>query len=88
METAVTKTLDDFGITYVVTVHKKAAFSCEDVSRERKIKLAQVLKCMVAEDKNGNIYIMLVPGDRRVDIKKLCQYVGEPGINFVHRKAW
>jgi len=76
VETDVTKILDEFGIKYVIKEHQNPAFACEDVARERNVRLAQVLKCMVGKDINKNVYIMLIPGDKILKIKKLRHITG------------
>jgi len=70
MCTVTTRILDNFGIKYFFKQHQNAVFNCEDVARERGVMLSQVLKCMVGEDSNGTIYIMLFPGDKMLNIKK------------------
>ena len=67
----VTHVLDDAGIEYVLTRHHNAAFTCEDVAQERGLMLSQVLKCLIGKDSGGTIYVMLLPGNRILDIKKV-----------------
>ena len=67
----VAKRLDGFGIDYVVKEHQTPAFTCEDVARERNTSLNQVLKCMVGKGANGDVYVMLIPRDKRLNINRV-----------------
>jgi len=83
METNVTKTLDYHGIEYVIKKHENPVFTCEDAARERKVRITQVLKCMVGKDNKSNVYVTLIPGDRTLKIQKLRQITGEKKIELV-----
>jgi len=76
VETAVTKILDNLGIQYVIKEHQNPVFACEDVARERNVRLTQVLKCMVGKDTEENVYVMLIPGDKTLKIRKLRHITG------------
>ena len=71
MVKSVTRVLDGYCISYIVKLHHNDALTCEDVSRERNIPLSQVLKCMIGKGVNKNVYVMLLPGDKRLKIKKM-----------------
>jgi len=76
METSVTKVLDDQGIEYKVIKHKNPVFTCEEAARERNVRISQILKCMVVKDSSSGIYVMLIPGDRKLKTGKLPQITG------------
>jgi len=79
--------LDNSGIDYVVRKNQcNVAFSCEDVARERGVALSQVLKCMVGKDSEGNVYVMLVSGNKNIDLKKVERLLEGKKINFVPRE--
>jgi Cys-tRNA(Pro) deacylase len=84
--TTVAKLLDDCEIGYTVKEHQNPAFSCEDVARERKMQLSQILKCMVGKDSNDNICVMLIPGDKTLEIKKVRQAAGGEKIKLISPK--
>ena len=70
------KFFDDNSIPYSIKYHVCDALTCIDVARERGVKLSQVLKCMVGKGIDGIIYVMLIPGDKIVNIDKLRYAVG------------
>jgi prolyl-tRNA editing enzyme YbaK/EbsC (Cys-tRNA(Pro) deacylase) len=76
MDTHVTKVLDFLGVKYTLKTHDKDALTCEDVAREREVRLSQVLKCLVCEDDNENIYILLLPGSERLLMEKVHTVTG------------
>ncbi len=83
MNTIVTRTLDNYGISYVIKNHTNKVFTCEDAARERGVALSQILKCMVGKDSFGVIYVMLIPGDKILKIKKMRHIAGGIKINLV-----
>jgi len=76
LKTSVTEMLDGFGVDYVIKPHKNEVFTCEDAARERGVPVSQILKCMVGTDGAGAIYVMLIPGDKTLKIKKVRQLAG------------
>lgn len=83
MNTYVTRILDEHGIKYDINKHQNAAITCEDAAKERGVPLSQILKCMVGRDSGGRIYVMLIPGDRKLKIKKLRHFVGGIKIDLI-----
>jgi len=83
METSITKTLDDYGIEYTLREHQNPVFTCEDAARERKVRITQILKCMVGKDTDSNIHVMLLPGNKILKIRKLRQITGGKRIELV-----
>ena len=83
METSVTKALDDLGIEYSIREHQHPVFTCEDAARERKVRITQILKCMVGKDAGSNVHVMLIPGDKKLKIKKLNRIDAENKIELV-----
>ena len=78
MRTSVTQFLDSVGLNYQVTPHQNEAFSCEDVARERGLRLSQIVKCLVGSDPEGGVHVMLIPGDKILKLKRVRQLAGEP----------
>ncbi|MBF0137589.1 MAG: YbaK/EbsC family protein [Magnetococcales bacterium] len=83
MKTSVTKFLDDLKVDYTVKPHQKEAFTSEDAAHERGIRLSQIVKCMVGHDEHGNLYVMLIPGDRILKLKKVREVAGGVRIHLV-----
>ena len=71
IDTPTIRKLNELGISYALTTHSEAVYSCKDVATVRNRKLSQVLKCMIAKDKNNNIYGILLPGNKIICKKKL-----------------
>jgi prolyl-tRNA editing enzyme YbaK/EbsC (Cys-tRNA(Pro) deacylase) len=86
METSVTQYLDSVGLNYRVTSHQNAAYACEDVARERGLRLSQIVKCMVGHDPKGGIHVMLIPGDKTLKLKRVRQIAGGTRIDLVPRE--
>lgn len=83
MQTSVTKFLDLAQVDYTLKPHKNAVYTCEDAARERDIKVSQVVKCMVGCDHQQNLYVMLLPGDKILKLKRVRQVAGSVPINLV-----
>jgi len=81
--TVTKQVLDEHNIPYTINRHVHDAMTCEDVSRERCISIQQVLKCMVGRDANETVYVMLIPGDKMLKIKKLRHMVGGIKIDLI-----
>jgi len=81
------RVLDDFGIKYIIKKNKYGeAYTCEEVARERNVRLSQVLKCMVGKDIDENVYVMLIPGDKTLKTKKVQKLTGVKKIFLVSRE--
>ena len=70
-------------INYTLIEHENNAYTCENVSKERNIKLSQIVKCMITKDINNKIYVLMVPGDRKLKIKKIEKILGGTRINLM-----
>lgn len=73
MKTQVTEFLDSASVPYEIKPHVKAVYTCEDAAHERNVRLTQILKCMIGQDEQQNIYVMLIPGDKILKIKRARQ---------------
>lgn len=82
--TTVTDFLDRQGITYEVKSHATPAYSACDVARERDVRLSQILKAMIGCDKEGNLIVAMIPGDRLLKLKKLRRAAGRVSIGLAH----
>ncbi len=65
--------LTDSGIDFEHFIHK-AVFTSQEAADERGLELKQGVKALVF--KNGKFILALVPGDRKVDAKKLAKILG------------
>jgi prolyl-tRNA editing enzyme YbaK/EbsC (Cys-tRNA(Pro) deacylase) len=82
--TTVTDFLDQQGIVYEVKSHTTPAYSACDVARERDVRLSQILKAMIGCDKEGNLIVAMIPGDRLLKLKKLRRAAGRVSIGLAH----
>jgi prolyl-tRNA editing enzyme YbaK/EbsC (Cys-tRNA(Pro) deacylase) len=85
MKAEVTETLNNLGVEYTLKQNETPAFTCVEVSLERDISLDLVLKCLVGVASDGHTCIMLIPGNRKLDLKKLYQ-LSEQKIQLVSRE--
>lgn len=83
MQTPVTEFLDVQNIPYELKLHTQPVFTCTDAARERQVRLSQILKCMVGQDADENLYVMLIPGDKKLKIKRVRQLAGGIRIGLV-----
>jgi Cys-tRNA(Pro) deacylase len=83
MITITTKILDNCGIAYTLKRHVCDALTCAEVAHERGLRLSQVLKCMVGKDNFGKIYIMMIPGNKTLKMKKMRRIVGNGRLDLI-----
>jgi len=84
--TPVTDHLDALGVTYVVRQHARPALTAELAAAERGVRVSQIAKCMVATDPGGQLYVLLVPGDRRLKLRKARRGLGGIALRMVERE--
>lgn len=84
IHTSVTELLAANGIAYHVKPHTQPVFTCEDAARERGVRVSQIVKCMVGRDtKSGRVYVMLIPGDKLLKLKKARNIAGGVAIELM-----
>lgn len=81
-ETEVTKVLSEAGIPFEVRYHSEPVFTCETAAEQRGIRVSQIVKCMVGRGADGQLYVLLIPGDKLLKIKKARKHTGI-GIDLV-----
>ena len=86
MNTAVTEKLDELQIEYKIKPHTKPVYTSEDAARERGVRLSQIVKTMLLMDENGRIVVAVLPGDKRLDLKKLKKLTEVKDLRFVDRE--
>ncbi len=86
MNTEVTEMLDELQIEYKIKPHKKPVYTSEDAARERGVRLSQIVKTMLLIDENGGIVMAILPGDKRLDFKKLKKLTEVKDLRFVNRE--
>ena len=76
METPVTQALDAAGVLYELRPHSKAVFTVEEAAHERRVRVAQIVKVMIVRLEGSRLVAALVPGDCRLNLKKLAAAAG------------
>jgi Cys-tRNA(Pro) deacylase len=66
------KKLDDGGIDYKLFEHDYIHTS-EDASNVRSCGLSECTKCLVFKTKEGNFILVITPGNKRADTKKIAK---------------
>lgn len=69
----VAEALAGAGIDYRMKPHKRPVYTSENAARERGVALEQIVKTMILADKSGCCIVALLPGDRRLNIKKISK---------------
>src|SRR5919197_1307470 len=83
MDTVVTQFLKEKGIPYKVKPHSNPVFASEDAARERGIRLSQIVKCLVGTDPKGRLFVIMIPGDKILKIKRVRSLAGGIKIDLV-----
>jgi Cys-tRNA(Pro)/Cys-tRNA(Cys) deacylase len=78
-KTAPMRVLDDAGVAYDVHEHAHKQFTCEGVAEDLKVPVAQVVKAMIVQRSDGQFALVVLPGDRRMSMKKVAAVLGDKG---------
>jgi len=76
MKTLVTHYLESAGIEYKIKRHSRDVYTCEDAARERGVKIEQIVKTMIVKKPDGELIAVLIPGNKRLNTKKLAKILG------------
>lgn len=83
IQTPVTQALETAGIPYAVRPHSRPVFTTEEAAKERGVRLAQIVKVMIAADGQGRLIAVLIPGHRRLDLRRLRQALDDPAVRLL-----
>lgn len=83
MKTTVTDFLDEYGVEYTVKTHLRPALTCELAAEERGVRVGQIVKCMVGETDEGQLVVMLIPGDRTLKSSKAKKFLKASALQLV-----
>lgn len=67
--------LKSAGISYKLKRHSAPAFTSADAARERGVAISQIIKTMLCRAASGQVVVALLPGDRKLDLKRLSEVV-------------
>lgn len=87
MKTPVTEKLDELQIQYKVKLHNQPVYTSEAAAVERLVRLSQIVKTLLFMDSSDRMIIAVVPGDRRINLKKLKKILGEKKLRFVDKET-
>ena len=87
----VTKTLpmellEQQGVSYEVHEHDEAQYTAEGVAEDVGLPVEQVLKAMLVRCDGSWFVLVVVPGDRRLNLKKVQRAVGADRVNLASRQ--
>ncbi len=75
------KVLKKSNTEYEVIEHT-AVYTSEDAARVRGVDMNAGVKSLILKSDSGNFLMALVPGDRRVDLKKLAKIIGAKRVSL------
>jgi len=87
VKTYVTDFLDSVGVPYKVKLHERPVFTSEDAARERGVRLSQIVKTMFLVGKEDTIVVAVVPGHKKLDLKKLKKLSGHKSLQFMDKEG-
>jgi Cys-tRNA(Pro) deacylase len=87
VKTYVTDFLDNLNIPYKIKRHNRPVFTSEDAAMERGVRLSQIVKTMLLMGKNEFTMVALLPGHKKLDLKKLKKISGQKKLEFMDRKT-
>lgn len=85
MKTNVMRELEAIGVDYLVKPHSRKVYTCEDVAIERGVRLSQIVKTMIVKREDGNAVLALLPGHRRLSLKRLADLLGDKKVRLASR---
>lgn len=85
MKTNVMRKLEAIGVDYSVKPHSRKVYTCEDVAVERGVRLSQIVKTMIVKREDGQAVLALLPGHRRLSLRRLADLLGEKKIRLASR---
>ena len=87
MKTYVIDFLNDLKIPYRIKLHDRPVFTSEDAARERGVRLSQIVKTMLLVSQEEAIVVAVVPGHKKLDLKKLKELCGHKRLQFMDKEG-
>ena len=79
--------LKEHQVSYQIKHHSKTVFTSEEAAKERGVRLSQIVKTTFLSDKEGNLIVAVLPGDRRLDRKKIKKVSGYQDLRFMDKES-
>jgi Cys-tRNA(Pro)/Cys-tRNA(Cys) deacylase len=81
------RVLDEAGVPYEVHLHAHKQVTSAGVAADLGIPVAQVVKAMIVQRSahapgQGEFAVMVVPGDRKLSLKKVAAALGDKGVRL------
>ena len=74
--------LDQAGVRYELRPHSREVYTVEEAARERGVRVEQIVKVMLAKSSEDTLLAVLVPGHKRLDLKRLRRALGDRSIRL------
>lgn len=79
--------LKEQNVSYQIKRHSKTVYTSEEAAQERGVRLSQIVKTMFLSNKEGNIIVGVLPGDRRLDRKKIKKVSGCQDLRLMDKES-
>jgi len=76
------RVLEQQGISYELHQHAGKLYTAEDVAEDLDIPVAQVVKAMIIQRSDGQFALVMVPGDRRLSLKKIGAALNDKNVKL------
>jgi len=76
------RALDEKGVPYKVHIHARKLYTAEGVAEDVGVELARVVKAMVVRRSDGSFVVAVIPGHRRLSLKKLGAMLKDKGLEL------
>jgi Cys-tRNA(Pro)/Cys-tRNA(Cys) deacylase len=74
------RVLEQKGVPYEVHQHKHKQLTAEGVAQDLGVPVSQVVKAMILQRSDGGFVLVVVPGDRRLSLKKVGAALGDKNL--------
>jgi Cys-tRNA(Pro)/Cys-tRNA(Cys) deacylase len=78
--------LEQKGVPYQVHQHEENQYTAEGVAQDLGVPVARVLKAMLVRCDGSWYVLVVVPGDRRLDLEKVRATVGAGKVNLASKQ--
>jgi Cys-tRNA(Pro) deacylase len=82
-ETSIVTFLKENEVAFKLKPHQNPVYTSEDAARERGVKLCQIVKTMILISKDGDTFVAVLPGDKRLDLKKAKKLIGKKDLTLM-----
>jgi Cys-tRNA(Pro)/Cys-tRNA(Cys) deacylase len=76
------RVLEQQGISYELHQHAGKLYTAEDVAEDLDIPVTQVVKAMIIQRSNGQFALVMVPGVRRLSLKKIGAALNDKNVKL------